>query len=98
MEQSERLTLERVREIQFRGIPAIVVEDPKVAFPKGYRVYEIRHADEDWDMPVTVENFVCCNRWGRLGVREPMDLGIPEGGYLSLTDEEIEEIRGRCCL
>jgi hypothetical protein len=90
--------VEGFREIEFRGVKAIVVEDAKADFPKGYKVYGIRHADDDWDMPITVENFVCCNRWGRLGVREPMDLGIPDGGYLELNDDEIEEIRGRSCL
>lgn len=31
-----------------------------------YNIYGIRHSEADWDYPMSVEEYVLCNRWGFL--------------------------------
>ena len=59
--------------------------------PKGW-VYGIRHHSEDWDQPISVERFVCVNRWGFLVMEEAII--FPAGkDYIELTEIQGDELR-----
>ena len=94
MRQEEK-QVEKGREIVFRGMDAVVFECLPEAYPFGYWFYGIRHADEDWDEPMTIERAVLVNRWGVIGFREPLS---PEtfdhDGCISLSEEERDLVRG----
>jgi len=63
----------------------------------GYKVLYIRHSDEDWGEPVTIENFVCVNFYAYLAIKQPSSIEliesmIPQGdqkAYINLDGEEI---------
>jgi hypothetical protein len=79
------------REIEFRGQDAILIEILPKAWPINYRFYYgIRHSDEDWDLPITIEPYVLCNRWGWIGLKKPLELCVGRDGYLELTEKEQE--------
>jgi hypothetical protein len=51
--------------------------------------YELRHADNDWSCPITVEKAVLVNFWGTLISDKPYSLN--DGGYYSLSEDEVDE-------
>jgi hypothetical protein len=53
-------------------------------------VYYLRHADNDWSIPLTVENNVCCNYWGLLITKNPLKFK----DYLRLSRKEIVYLIG----
>lgn len=83
------------REIVFRGMEAIVFEKIPETYPLGYKFYGIRHTDDDFDEPATIEPFVVCNRWGVIGFRELLNLPALEGDGTFLSQEERDLVRGR---
>lgn len=60
---------------------------PFVVVPPGYHKYSIRHSNEDWCIPVTVEREVIVNHLGDILVEEPLDLG--EEGYLEIESTTL---------
>lgn len=60
---------------------------PFVVVPPGYHKYSIRHSDEDWCIPTTVEHRVMVNHFGDILVEDPLDLG--EEGYLEIESTTL---------
>lgn len=83
------------RKIVFRGMDAIVFEELPKTYPLGYRFYGIRHTDDDWDDPATIEPSVVVNRWGVIGFKEPPILHAINGDCIRLSWEERDLVRGR---
>lgn len=52
-------------------------------------IYDIRHADNDWCEPVTLENFVWVNWYGSIIVDTPIQ--FTDEPYLEITDYSIED-------
>lgn len=52
-------------------------------------IYDIRHTDNDWCEPATLENFVWVNWYGSIIVDTPIQ--FPEEPYLEITNYSIEE-------
>lgn len=70
-----------------------VLEDKRI--PKAERdpnkfYYELRHADNDWSVPITVEKNVLVNFWGTLISDKPYPLN--DGGFHSLTEDEVDDL------
>lgn len=57
-----------MRKIIFRGIECYVSDTriKKEDMIEGFNYYGIRHSDEDWGIPITIEDFVVVNHWGTL--------------------------------
>lgn len=83
-------------EIMFRGQKAIVIEFLPQAWPIDYQFYYgIRHSDEDWDLPCTIESYVLCNRWGWIGFKEPLTMPLRTPDYIRLTEQEQDLLLDR---
>ena len=74
------------RKIEFRGMEAIVFDGRPDTYPEDYVYFQIRHSDNDWDDPITIENHVMVNYWGTIGIKNL---------WLKLTHKERDTIRGR---
>jgi hypothetical protein len=60
---------------------------------EGYNYYAMRHSDDDWSKPVTIENGVVVNYYGLLATKKElkMDNEWSEGRYeIVLTDAESD--------
>lgn len=55
--------------------------------------YEIRHSDEDFYEPATVEIRVSVNFFGTLATKQPLEFADPKDPFISLSEEESEEFR-----
>jgi hypothetical protein len=89
--------MEDFREIEFRGRKAFVSElfRPE-RVPDGWCFYCIRHADDDWDDPITIERVVVCNRWGMIAFEKPLEESMFDAiGCVELTDQERETLLER---
>jgi len=60
----------------------------------GQRVYAIRHAENDWGLPVTIEKFVCCNFFGTMIADESLEKFFKKDGYIPLSRKEAYALRG----
>jgi len=95
--RKEEKGMEDFREIFFRGRKALVSELARPErLPDGWCFYGIRHADDDWDEPMTLERVVVCNRWGVIAFEKPLEESMFDGdGCVNLTDEERESLLDR---
>jgi hypothetical protein len=85
----------------FRGVPVIHVTGARIRQEdrqEGLYYYDIRHSDEDWGYPCTVEPYVLVNHFGTMVTTEPIEIEPDENGdvYLEITDEERELIWEYC--
>jgi hypothetical protein len=82
--------MEGFRVIEFRGRKGLVSENVRPELvPDGWHFYCIRHADDDWDEPITIERVVVCNRWGMIAFEQALEESMFDvDGCISLTDEE----------
>jgi hypothetical protein len=60
-----------------------------------FQYYEIRHADDDWDMPISIENNVMVNFWGTIITDEKLDL---QNGVKVLTSWDADEFRNQAAI
>ena len=91
-----------MRKVKVNGIECLLFEgDEKAGINPDYpHEYYIRHADNDWDMPATVEKFVAVNKFGFIQAKEPFQLNTygcdPEytqyAEITSFIDEDGEEL------
>ena len=69
------------------GIDCVLFYDKRIPpekTPQGYPyLYHIRHDDNNWIRPVTIERFVVVNFFGTVFMKEPIE--IDEGGYLEIN-------------
>ena len=70
-----------------------------VLFTAGYRVdlsfgkmYDIRHADDDWGYPVAIEEHLLVNRYGSILCKEelPFQEELSMKGFIDMQDHEME--------
>jgi hypothetical protein len=74
----------------FRGIDVEVVQARVKDRDSDRFYYEIRHPDDDWASPATLEEKVAVNFWGTLVSPKKLDFG--EDDYLELSDSEMETL------
>ena len=63
----------------------------------GYRVFYLRHSDNDWSEPMTIENFVQVNFYGYLAVKDSTGIKAIEkllppnnnNACIDLSDDDI---------
>ena len=84
--------------INFRGYDGFII-DERIRQEKrkdNLFYYELRHDDEDWATPCTIENFVWVNFWGTICFKESIDDILCEHikGRLEteLSEEEVSAI------
>lgn len=84
---------------QLRGVNVYRVDERRKKpedIQDGFLYYDIRHSDEDWGNPATVEKSVFVNHFGFLVTREPLLLtdGKPEeeNKYIILSEDERSDI------
>ena len=58
----------------------------------GYTVFDIRHSDEDFDEPISIENAVVVNFWGYIAIRDKeviqaIDKIIKENGFFEIYED-----------
>lgn len=87
-----------MKKVTINGIKCLLFEgDEKAGINPAYpHEYYIRHADDDWDMPATVEKFVAVNKFGFIQAKEPIAMTIDAASkeYAEITsfiDEDGEE-------
>lgn len=78
------------KQFKFRGNVVRICNTNFAEMMKKAFKYGIRHADNDWDKPITLERHIVVNRFGVLISFNPIDLGH---GYLKLTRKESEQFR-----
>ena len=83
-----------LRAVEFRGQKVLVEEGKRIDEDKlrdNQRLYHLRHGDNnDWSVPVTVENRVMVSFWGSLVATE--EIGFEEGDYSILSEKEEEKL------
>ena len=62
--------------------------DPK-SVPKGLHVYDIRHSDEDWCEPATIEPKVIVNHMGSIITNEEITFDNPDDKYINIDKYRI---------
>lgn len=68
---------------------------------EGLYVYDIRHDDDNWGTPVTIENKVCVNRMGSLIVDEPITYVDEHYRWIDLEegdDDQVIKLNDQICL
>jgi L-rhamnose isomerase len=85
----------------FRGVPVVQVTGARIRQEdrqEGFYYYDIRHSDDDWGYPCTVEPYVLINHFGTIVTTQPIEFEPDENGdaYLEITDEERELIWEYC--
>ena len=94
-------TLSRDVLFHFRGVPVIHVTALRIRQEQreiDLFYYDIRHAEEDWSEPVTVEPHVLVNHFGTIVTTKPISFEPDDDGnaYLEITNEEKDEILKHC--
>lgn len=74
----------------------IVTIGKGIKVKEGQYYYGIRHSDEDWNEPISVEKTVLVNRYGFIVSQSPLDKITNQGNsYYSLNEEERDIISKR---
>ena len=83
-----------------KGILTSNMEDYPVLFtlyriksaPIFGRLYDIRHADDDWGYPVAIEEHLLVNRYGSILCKEelPFQEELSMKGFIDMQDHEME--------
>jgi hypothetical protein len=68
------------------------VETKDVKAPAGLNMYRIRHSDEDFSEPVTIEPSVWVNHWGLVLSNGELKFDNPKDPHLALSDEDSEHL------
>lgn len=82
----------------FKGIEGYVV-DTRIPQPDrrlDLHYYDLRHGDEDWSEPCTIEPSVFVNHWGTIAFKTPIEHLMTEwapGRFeIQLTDDEANQL------
>ena len=51
-------------------------------------MYQIRHDEDDWSLPISIEWFVAANFYGTIFTSEPITFDA--GGYIEITQFDME--------
>lgn len=75
-------------EVTLLGTPALFTDwrVDRATIPTGMFLYEVRHADSDWDDPCQLAWGILVNFYGTVLTAQPMD--ISESGYLNFDNED----------
>ena len=91
----EEKTIKRKRKLKSFKIK-IVTASKAFNVSEGLQLYGIRHSDDDWGKPISVEKFVMVDRYGYIVSQQPLDRIINSGRLVyELNDDEREEIFNR---
>lgn len=65
--------------ITFRGVEGYIT-DRRIKSERRSDLfyYELRHDDEDWSQPCTIEDYVVVNHWGTICFKESIDYLLNE--------------------
>ena len=78
--------------VRINGIDCIVYYDeriPSEKAPPGYPyMYHIRHDEDNWTKPVTLERLVVANFFGTAFMKEPIEVG--GNGYIEIKSFSME--------
>ena len=82
-----------MKKIKLNGKRCLFTEDFLEKPPKGYKyIYYLRHGEDDWCEPVTIENVVVVNRLGRIFCKEPFKMPKSKDKYVNVKScEWLEE-------
>jgi hypothetical protein len=64
----------------------IPAEDAPFGYP---HMYHLRHSEDDWTCPDSIERFVLVNFFGTIFLENPLDIG--EDGYVDIWNFETED-------
>ncbi len=77
---------------RINGIDCIVFYEERIPLekaPSGYPyMYHIRHDEDDWTLPISLERFVAVNFFGTTFMNEPIEF---EHGYLEIDSFKLEQ-------
>ncbi len=88
------IDLNEGEKLNFRGQEIIVFQDKRIEdkdIPEGYKRYSIRHSDDDWGCPRTIENSVWVNHYGDILTKEEIVFDTANIGQTEKTYTEIRE-------
>lgn len=81
-----------MQKARINDIDCILFYDERVQkgkTPEGYpNIYHVRHAEENWTRPVSIEKFVFANFFGTIFTKEL--LKFDETGYIEIKHFKIE--------
>lgn len=87
-----------LNKIIFRGIEGYIIDDRIPANEKrdDLHYYHLRHSDEDFSEPCTIEDHVLINHWGTICFKESIDNLLEPWSKdrlsTDLTEEEVSAI------
>lgn len=77
---------------RINGIDCLLFYDERISTehaPQGYpHVFQIRHDEDDWTVPITLERQVVVNFFGTVFMRDPVQ--IDADGYVEIEEFEVE--------
>lgn len=88
--------------MKFQGVEVVKVEEGSRISKEerekhkenNHHVYAMRHGDNDWSIPATIEQGVMINYWGYIVTEEPLDLTQSSGNGSSTPSIELTEDEG----
>lgn len=85
----------KLGKVNLRGKEIYVTDKriKKIEEREGLNYYHIRHSDEDWGEPYSIEQRVLVNHFGSVVTKDNLDEFISENDYMELSDEEIALIQ-----
>lgn len=82
---------------RINGIACMLCYDeriPQERAPFGYPyIYHLRHDEDDWTIPISVERFVAVNFFGTIFMKEPLEFGVDDYIEVKQFKPEIEYIK-----
>lgn len=79
--------------LKFRGTPIVLISDLRIPLTEknsDLYYYDIRHADDDFSCPATIEKLVRVNHQGTIASTEPL---LKQGeNSIDLTQEESYQL------
>ena len=78
--------------VEYKGEYALIYEGrlDKSTVPDGFHAYDLRHKDNDWGAPATIEKSVVVNFFGSIILNHPLE--IPESGLLKVGRNDINRL------
>jgi len=77
------------------GMDCVLFYDERIPpekAPQGYPyMYHVRHDDNNWICPITIERFVVVNFFGTVFMKEPIVIG--EDNYLEINQFKHEDMK-----
>lgn len=95
--------------MKFKGVEVVKVEEgPRISKEErtqhqsdNHHIYAMRHSEDDWSLPVTIERGVMVNYWGYMITKEPLELTDSNSlgsdpSFIELTEDEGYDLVDMC--